>query len=65
MFYQDTFVRSLLKCDNCNKMFMDDDKPKFLPCGNSICCDCELIMCDKAIDNKLKCEFCSKENDIP
>jgi len=65
MFYQDSFVRSLLKCDQCDKIFIDDEKPKSLPCGNSICSDCELKMEEKAINMKFKCDMCSNEHIIP
>lgn len=65
MFYQDSFVRSLLKCDQCDKIFIDDEKPKSLPCGNSICSDCELQMEEKAINMKFKCGMCSNDHIIP
>lgn len=65
MFYEESFVRSLIKCNQCEKVLTDYDQPKSLPCGETICSDCELKIQKEAIDKRFKCVLCNEEHYLP
>ncbi len=62
MFYEESYVRSLIKCNQCEKVFTDYDQPKSLPCGETICSDCELKIQKEAINKRFRCVLCNEEH---
>jgi len=63
--YQESYIRNLLKCNQCNTNFSDYDQPKSLKCGNIICRKCETKILKDAVNRKFKCEVCSNDHLVP
>jgi hypothetical protein len=60
MFFEETFIRNLLKCNQCNEKFKrtnvnDYEQPRSLPCGKIICSLCVDKIKKEAIKSKFKC----------
>jgi hypothetical protein len=62
MFFQQKEIDTILNCLNCHERF---DKPKLLPCGESICETCLKNILQNNNSNKLKCPFCNNIHEIP
>jgi hypothetical protein len=65
MFYEEEKINELLRCEQCQKRYV---QPRSLPCGECICTSCleKLIQEQSSYSNaKLKCCYCLKEHDIP
>lgn len=65
MFYEETQIKSLLKCEKCTQDYDKDDQPRFLPCHSSICNQCLSTIETQAQDRKFKCELCLEEHYLP
>ena len=52
-----------LKCDQCNLVFDEYCKPKFLPCGKTICNTCEFNIIKG--NRQFKCGICEEYHYIP
>jgi hypothetical protein len=65
MFYEQSQIYSILKCDQCHNDFDHYDQPKSLPCGQTICCVCLDEIERIAVNKKFKCAICLKEHLIP
>jgi hypothetical protein len=63
MFFQETQINDLTKCQKCQETFND---PRLLPCGETICLSCvQPTMTTSNEDNKqwlAECPFCSKKH---
>lgn len=59
MFYEESLVKNLFKCNKCNEHFNLKHQPKILECGTTICSSCEANL-----NNKFKCNMCLKEHQI-
>jgi hypothetical protein len=53
-----------LKCNQCNSQYNEYDKPKYVPCGKTICTKCELEIYHEAQNKRYKCGLCSQYHDI-
>jgi hypothetical protein len=65
MFFEETYIKNLLKCNQCNEKFDDYEQPRSLPCGKIICSLCVDKIEKEAIKRKFKCIICSNEHQIP
>ena len=65
MFFEETYIKNLLKCNQCNEKFDDYEQPRSLPCGKIICSLCVDKIEKEAIKSKFKCIICSNEHQIP
>jgi len=63
--YEESYIRNLLKCNQCNNNFDDYDQPKSLQCGKIVCSICESKIVKKAINKWFKCEICLEDHYIP
>jgi len=63
--FEESFIKNLLKCNQCNECFNDYDQPKSLPCGKIVCNICESKIETEAICGRFKCAICSKDHLIP
>jgi hypothetical protein len=64
MIYEETYIRNLLKCNQCEVKFDDYEQPRSLPCGKIICSLCVSKIEKEAVKSKLKC-ICSVEHLVP
>ena len=64
MIFEETYIRNLLKCSQCDEKFDDYEQPKSLPCGKIICSVCVNKIEKEAIERKFKC-ICLEEHIIP
>ena len=64
MIFEETHIRNLLTCNQCEVKFDDYEQPKSLPCGKMICSLCVEKIEKEAIKNKFKC-VCFKVHQIP
>jgi len=55
---QESFQNNDLKCDQCNNSFDLYCEPKLLPCGNTICNDCESKIEKEVVNNQFNCKIC-------
>lgn len=66
MFYEQSFISNLLKCQNCNLKYDEYDLPRILPCcGKTICKKCLKLIDRQTKNNKFTCILCNEENYIP
>jgi hypothetical protein len=63
MFFEETYIKNLLKCNKCNEKFNDYEKPRSLPCGKIICSSCSDKVEKEAVQSKFKC-ICLNEHQI-
>jgi hypothetical protein len=64
MMFEETHIRNLLKCSQCEVKFDDYEQPKSLPCGKMICSLCVDKIEKEAVKSKFKC-VCFKVHQIP
>jgi hypothetical protein len=64
MFFEETYIKNLLKCNRCNEKFSEYEQPRSLPCGKIICSSCLDKIEKEADQSKFKC-VCSNEHQIP
>ncbi len=66
MFYEESEITDLLKCENCSQPYDEYYLPRILPCcGKTICNTC-LQLTDKQVnDNKYECIVCKKSETMP
>lgn len=62
MFYEESKIVKLLKCQNCNKRYDDYEQPRLIPCGKTLCFNCIQNVINS---NDLKCSFCDEDHIIP
>lgn len=58
----------LLNCPHCSQKFSESNLPKILPCGKTLCQECEQILLrfDRHENSqKFKCKLCPSEHNIP
>ena len=57
----------LINCPNCYKRFTEDNLPKILPCGKTLCQVCEkiLLQFDRNATKAFKCKLCTNEHQLP
>jgi hypothetical protein len=61
MFYREENVISVIICGICEQKFED---PRVLPCGNTICHKCYVVLKDQSDKNEhYKCNFCNEFHD--
>ena len=59
MFYEEKTIKNILSCESCNEKL---DIPKKLPCGSTICTQCESEI--QQLDNQFECKLCSDIHQI-
>jgi hypothetical protein len=66
MFFKESIVKNLLKCQRC-KSDLDEyeSEPKILPCGKTICFNCNLTIINKKKFSYFKCDLCLNDHSIP
>lgn len=64
MFYPEKFILSLLECPLCSKKYSEENDPRILPCGDTVCDECLLQI---KVDEKqsFKCISCPKKHMNP
>jgi uncharacterized protein YlxP (DUF503 family) len=66
MFYEESAIRKLLKCQQCLYNYDEHDQPRTLPCGKNICNNCVAKIESLAkTSKKFKCTLCAEEHAIP
>lgn len=60
MFYEEKAIQNILNCELCSQRL---DVPKKLPCGGTICTQCEASLPVQS-DNQLECKLCSEAHSI-
>ncbi len=66
MFYEESAIRKLLKCQQCLYNYDEHDQPCTLPCGKNICNNCVAKIESLAkTSKKFKCTLCAEEHAIP
>lgn len=68
MFYEQSFISNLLKCQQCKQSYDEYDQPRVLPCcGKTICQKClNLLIIQKIVKSlKYKCLLCLEESYVP
>lgn len=65
MFYEESLIENLLKCQQCGQKFNEYDQPRILPCGKTICNNCIVRLKHQSLSNAFKCSICSTEHNIP
>ena len=63
--FEESYIRNLLKCNQCSNNFTEYDQPKQLQCGKIVCNTCEFKIEKNASNKKFKCEICLKYHIIP
>lgn len=64
MFYEESQIKNLLKCQKCNKICDESEDPRLLPCQKVVCNKCIIEIEEQALNFIFKCELCSKEHSI-
>ena len=59
MFYEETKIKSVLKCKKCNEML---DVPRMLPCGSNLCSSCVSLI--QEVNEKFDCLVCTKTHNM-
>lgn len=62
MFYDKTFIETLLRCQQCNQSYDEYDQPRLLPCGKTICCQCIIQIEHKIKNNTFDCFICNERH---
>ena len=66
MFYEQSEIADLLKCEHCAQPYDEYYPPRILPCcGITICFKCVQIIQTGTKDNKYKCISCEEEDIMP
>lgn len=80
MFYSESTIKNLLKCEQCYKSFSFYDPPKILPCNRTICFQCayeitnlknssnrgfNFVCNNNSRQTHFKCKLCLHEHEIP
>ena len=66
MFFEQSEIQDLLKCENCSQQYDEYYPPRILPCcGKTICCKCVQLIEKKSKNNKFKCIVCNEEKTLP
>ena len=66
MFYEQSDIADLLKCDNCKRLYDAYDQPMILPCcDKTICSSCVELIQKNVKNNKFKCISCDEEDFMP
>lgn len=64
MFYEESVIKNLLKCNQCSDEFDEKNFPKALPCNKIICSKCELKLTQDSLNGCFKCELCLQNHII-
>lgn len=65
MFYEESMIASVLKCQHCNQKYDRYDQPRIIPCGKTICNNCVIKIQNQSISNRFKCDICTSDHYIP
>ena len=66
MFFEQSEIIDLLKCENCSQQYDEYSPPRILPCcGKTLCYTCIQSIEKQLKNNKFKCIACNKEDTIP
>lgn len=65
MFYEESQIKNILKCNKCKQIYDKYDHPRILPCGSTICTNCTFKIENQTRDNKFACNICLEEHPIP
>ncbi len=68
MFYKESIIKNILKCQLCKRPLDGYDPPRILPCNKTIChaCSTEIIAkTHHGSNSTFKCSICSHEHEIP
>ena len=66
MFFEQSEIIDLLKCENCSQQYDEYFPPRILPCcGKTLCYTCIQSIEKQLKNNKFKCIACNKEDTIP
>lgn len=67
MFYKESIIRNILKCQLCKRPLDGYDPPRILPCNKTIChaCSTEIIAKVHGSNTTFECSMCSIEHEIP
>lgn len=66
MFYESTFIDSLLKCHQCSRTYNSQEEPKTLTCcGKTICCECVRQTESRIEKNQYECIVCKEVGIVP
>ena len=62
MFYQESKISQLLKCQNCNQKY---DEPRLLPCGKTLCNSCIKSLTSQSTAFKCLCSKIHQASEFP
>ena len=66
MFYEQSDIADLLRCEHCKQFYDEYEPPKILPCcEKTICGKCVEIVQKNIKNNKFKCISCNEEDTMP
>ncbi len=66
MFFKESIVKNLLKCQRCKSNLDEyESVPKILPCGKTICFNCNHAIINKKNSSYFKCDLCLNDHLIP
>jgi hypothetical protein len=66
MFYEQSVINDILKCQKCNQSYDEYDQPRILPCCGKTLCNICINKIEKEVKNKLfKCMMCHDECYLP
>ena len=66
MFYEESEITNVLKCEHCIKPYGEYYPPRILPCcGKTICYSCVESIEKQVKNNRFKCIACKKEKKMP
>jgi hypothetical protein len=66
MFFEQSEIKDLLKCENCSQPFNEYYSPRMLPCcAKTICNTCVQLTEKQAKNSKFKCIIRKEDEIIP